>query len=241
MQYGMLCYVLAFILQSYVICPDGVVRIRTTGNDSGRNNTTTDNSLAHQEILFRFICKLWLFAQGRLPTLDEILAHHKYAIFSDDAFGAHRLKVLGVKPEDFIRIKEETYAEFGLTFKPSQHFHTSGLVNGRLDPRHSFLGSSFCWSERIKQYIPYPRLDKICSSLVYTVKKLHNDVQIVRTLALLVLSAPIPWLYREISSFLDFLLENYSHSTFVLPGDLLELVDRARSDPELWFTQSYGR
>lgn len=240
-QYGMLCYVLAFTLISCVICPDGIVRVRYTGNDSGRNNTSTDNSIGHLFILFRFICKLWLYYSKfkRFPSLEELLYHHKYCIYSDDALGAHRLEILGITPEDFVKCKTETYLEFGLEFKPKQHFHSIGA--GRLDPRHSFLGSSFVWDEDVEQYIPYPRVEKLCSSLFYVEKKSSPEIIIVRTLAIMVLSAPVPWLYQEVSNYLDFLLETVPYSSALVPGELLLLVEQTRNNPKQWFVKTLGR
>ncbi len=240
-QYAMLCYVLAFILLSLVLCPDGIIRVRQTGNDSGRNNTTSDNSMAHLPILFRMICKLWLNYSHyrRLPTLAEIMEHHFYAVFSDDALGGHKLEALGVTPEQFIMNKAETYLEFGMKLKPKQHFHSVG--KGKLNPQHSFLGSYFVWDDEVDQYIPYPRVEKLASLIYYVEKKQPNETIIVRAIAILVLAAPIPWLYKEVSNYLDFLLETLRHDSGKLPEELLRLVEQTRNNPKQWFVSTLGR
>lgn len=242
LQYGMLCYVFAFILYSFVICPDGVIRMRQTGNDSGRNNTTVDNSMAHIPILFRFCCRLWLASRfRRLPSLDEILTYHSFCVYSDDAFAAHCLSYLDINIDTYGRIAVEVYREFGLTLKPKQTLYTLRTVEGRMDPRHSFLGSYFYWSEECETFVPYPRIQKICSSLFYKEKGLSNDLIIIRTLALMILSAPEPWLYQELSRFLDFLLDTIPHSIDLLSESWISTIEAARLRPELWFVSTLGR
>lgn len=243
MLYGLVCYVFYFILNSFVVCPDGVIRIRKTGNDSGRNNTTVDSCIGHIPIAFRLICRLWLYSPRfqRLPTLEEILTYHSYCIYSDDAFAAHCLSYLEIDLDTYARISVEVYAEFGLTLKPKQTLYTMKMDNGRIDPRHSFLGSYFYWSEECEIYVPYPRLEKICSSLYYKEKGLSNDLIVIRTLALMILAAPIPWLYNELSRFLDFLLDTIPHSPDLMSENLLHIIEAAQQRPQLWFVATLGR
>lgn len=234
----MLLYVTYFTLNCYVMCPDGVVRIRKTGNFSGSNNTTTDNSMAHMPIVIRFICKLWLFGKNRLPTYDEVFENHMYAIYSDDALGAHKLESLGISDEDFVRIKTETYLEFGLALKPKQHYHS--YMKGRIDPNHSFLGSSFHYDESLGVYVPYPRVDKLASSLKYFVTP-HNDLEMVaKVVSLLILSCAAPELHTECTNFLDFLLARYPDIQEV-PLDWRSYAALARDNPSVWAALLSGR
>jgi hypothetical protein len=59
----------------------------------------------------------------------------------------------------------EIYAEFGLVLKDTATLVTFDY--GKIDKRHSFLGSNAVWDEFHQQYIPYPRMGKICSSLIF--------------------------------------------------------------------------
>jgi hypothetical protein len=241
-QYSLVCYVYAFIVNTFIICPDGVIRMRQTGNISGGNNTTVDNCMAHLPILIRFICKMWLNSRfRRLPTFEEIFVNHRYAIYSDDAFGAHKLTYLGIDIDTFMRLKIETYLEFGLVLKPKQTLLTWKLDSGRINPKHSFLGSYFYWDLKTEMYVPFPRLEKICSSLYYKEKGMENDLIIIRTLALMVLSAPELWLYNEISRFLDFLLDTIIHASDVLPSSYINLIEIARNRPEVWYITGIGK
>lgn len=223
-----MCYVTFFVMHAFVVCPDGVVRWRKSGNISGSNNTTTTNSLAHLLVLIRFICNLYLFALKRYPTFEEIVNNHLYSIYSDDNLGGHNISHLGITIDDFYRIKVETYKEFGLTLKPSQHLLTK--VYGRIDPRHEFLGSSFMFVEKYGMYVPYPRVNKLASTLIYSVNKLSLEQTVAKALAITLLSSPEPELHSVAKAFTNFLLA-------------LPQLDRSQISPQWqqWLQQSRGR
>lgn len=73
-----------------VLLPNGYVVRRQTGNDSGKNNTTTDNSIAHQIIMFYMLVKR-LMEFGVEPTLSYIFKWSKIFIYSDDKLGGIHL------------------------------------------------------------------------------------------------------------------------------------------------------
>jgi len=223
-MYAIIEYVIVFTLFAFIACPDGVIRMRKTGNCSGRKMTTTNNSLAHLFILFRFICKLWLNVSRfkRLPTLKEILECHLYLVYSDDNTGGHKLQYLEVFPDEFLKLKNETYAEFGMSLKPKQHFSSSGL--GRINPRHSFLGSSFSYSEDFSQYIPFPRLNAIASTLKYDLKKLAPIDLFSKVYALLLLSVLDQGLFSELLRFMNFLQQRYPHTYSTVSPELRALT-----------------
>ena len=151
-----------FSIFNLVLCPDGVVRQRQTGNGSGSNNTTADNSIFHLLVVFRFIFKLWKRYQGRYPTLSEVLDNHRYNIYSDDAVGGHNISLFpDLTLDEFYSMKVSTYLEFGLILKPAQHYLTVRPDLGRISPKHSFLGSYFYYDEKLRFYVPYPRVEKI--------------------------------------------------------------------------------
>lgn len=247
--YLMYCYVVQFVLYAIVACPDGVLRKRLTGNISGSNSTTVNNSIAHLFILFRFIHKFWLIIVGRIPTLQEILFFHKYNIYSDDAFGGHKIRAILELSDRLISydqaivilktLKVETYAEFGAILKPKQHFSSEG--SGRLNQAHSFLGSSFHFDELLGMYVPYPRINKLASSLKYTLKPLNPVDQITKVFAITILAGTVPRLHKECVTFLNFLLDTYKFKHGELPEYWISLARIAVDTPTVWYLNNLGR
>lgn len=232
-------YCAFFAIYNFVLCPDGVIRMRQTGNGSGSNNTTTDNSIFHLLVVFRFIFTLWETFLDKWPTLEELLKYHCYNIYSDDAFGAHIISHLpGCTLEKFYEIKTAVYLEFGLVLKPKQHFIS--YVTDRIDPRHSFLGSYFYLDETSGFYLPYPRVEKISSSVKYTIGKANPEDVVIKVIALTILAAPVPRLYEECRVFLNFLARRYMDSS-----EIDDVIYQMAKDPNLsskaWYSYILGR
>jgi hypothetical protein len=235
-----LSYVVFYTMFPYIACPDGVLRMRKTGNISGSNNTTPDNSIAHLIVCFRLVCELFLKYKDRMPTLEEITKYHYWAIYSDDCTGAHNLSFYGITLEEFMEHKRAVYAKFNLFLKPKQTLYTYN--EGHLDDRHSFLGSSFCWNDELKMYIPYPRIDKLASSLKFVVKKNDIESEIAKTMALCVLSSPIEKLNNECSNYLNFLFEHYQRPlNSVIPIEWEETLKICKKNPISWLLFYLGR
>jgi hypothetical protein len=146
-----------------ILLPDGSVYIRITGNDSGGNNTASDNSILHLIIMFHLLCEAFYRKYNSLPSLENILDNALVLIYSDDKLGGVNLSYFGLDHETFAIIEQEIYALYGMVIKPSSILVTS--VTGHIDPRHEFLGSFLHFDERTARYIPYPRIGKICSSI----------------------------------------------------------------------------
>lgn len=235
-------FVLFNTVYSIFVGPDGVVRIRKTGNSSGSSNTTTNNSIAHLIIIIRFICNLWLASKyKRLPTPAEILKHHKYAIYSDDALGGHNISHLGLSIDDFRRIMKETYLEFGLELKESQTHITVRVPGSRIDRNHSFLGSNFHYDEKLNMYVPYPRIGKICTSLAFDLETLSDEVHLVKICALASLASVEPELSRHVLSFLRFFLERNNSLLQQYQGPELDLLMNNMYDSRDWLLRSLGK
>lgn len=235
----LLSYVLYWILFPMVACPDGVIRQRGTGNISGSNNTTVDNSIAHVIIMMRFMCKLWLKFMGKLPTLEEITQSVCCYIYSDDNTTGYKLP-FDISLEEFTALKRETYAEFGLILKPEQS-HITFVVNKRIDENHTFLGSSFHFDETLNSYIPFPRINKIASSLVYTVDKKNEADVLCKMFSLCVLSSMVPKLGEECRNFTRFLLGKVKDPHLIIGFDNLKLINSALSHPRQFYLQLVGR
>lgn len=190
-----------------IILPNGLVVQRQTGNNSGGNNTASDNSIAHLLIMFYFLIRIYYDAFEDIPTLDFITEESHVNIYSDDTLGGINLKSFGIhSSEEFIDKWIENYAIFGLTLKKNTVLVTHKPVGGRVDSRHEFLGSTAVYSPDVG-YLPYPRVGKICSSILYEPiggsLDLHNHFQ--KTLQLAELAFADGQMFNEIISYLKFL------------------------------------
>jgi len=215
--------------------PDGVIRRRKTGNNSGSNNTCADNSIKHLIICFRLVCKIFENKFGRWPTLNEILDNHLFNIYSDDNLAGNNLKYLDMTYEEYRIWKVAVYAEYGLVLKPSQHFHSSGP--GKLNPKHSFLGSSFHYDDDLRKYVPFPRIEKICSSLYYFQKTLPPLQQLMKFVAIQVLSVYVP----ELCEITRELVLWYEPKVGNLPPEIRADITRLKNNPFLYAYWLIGR
>jgi hypothetical protein len=228
-------YVSLFTKYSYVLCPDGVVRVRVTGNCSGSNNTTVDNSLAHCLLFTRLVFKAFLFGLGRFPTYFELLQQTLPFIYSDDIIYGINLEYINMSVSDWNNLKTETYLEFGITLDDDAKVihYGPGILSSEL----AFLGSNFIYDEALACYIPYPDISKLASSLYFpeeTYPGLENTIDKVFSLTLL--SAPNPRFFKESLSFLKFLLS----ISDVEKSDLLYNLVRMGS-PRLWLHYALGK
>lgn len=227
------------VVWALVICPDGVVRARPTGNISGGNNTTADNCLAHFPILVRLFSKVWHRAFGYWPSIREIFTQVHFAIYSDDSVIGINLSFFNMGVDEYRSIKIETYLEFGLILKASQHARIVAFE--RLDNSIKFLGSGFQYYPFLDSYIPYPNEEKICSSLKYTLDtKTFTDV-FARALALTIISAPVPWLFETAKSFLNFLSYRINWSETNMSLDWKKFAQEEKCDATFWIMWMLGR
>ena len=223
----------------FIVCPDGVLRRKKTGNISGSNNTTSDNCIKHLIIKMRLVTKIYYDMYSCLPTLTEVMANHNFAIFSDDSLGGHNISEYGLTKEEFIEENRKNYLEYGMVLKEKQVFVSENKPGKPIDPRHSFLGSYFHWDYLLDMYVPYPRVDKIASTLYWVVKSNDIEAEIQKAAALCVLSAPVLPLHQECVRFLNFLLTHY-----YIPKrpDILKLFENVHYDnPTIWLLSTLGR
>jgi len=192
------------------ITPDGTVFVRQTGNNSGGNNTASDNSIAHLIVIFYFLIKSYYEHFQRYISLSEILNNALYGIYSDDQTGACNFHYFGwTGIEDYTADKLRAYLDWGLVIKPSATLVTIANAGSRLDPRHEFLGSYFHYDPKVARYLPYPRLGKICSSVtrVGMNPELEEDEFFERVLALTFLAYPCPEVFNVLVKYLEFLYD----------------------------------
>jgi len=230
---------MAVTVWALVICPDGVVRARPTGNISGGNNTTADNCLVHFPILIRVFFKVWNRAFGCWPSIKQIFSQVHFAIYSDDSVVGINLSFFNMSVDEYRSIKIETYLEFGLVLKASQHARIVAFE--RLDNTIKFLGSGFQYYPFLDSYIPYPNEEKICSSLKYTLDTKNFTDVFARALALTIISAPVPWLFETAKSFLNFLSYRVNWSETNMSLDWKRFAQEEKCDATFWIMWMLGR
>lgn len=175
---------------------DGSVWIRHTGNCSGSNNTTTDNTLAHTIVFFDFLIKNFLDTHSRLPTYEEIVDFAEPAIFGDDlASGLDHDHFGFSSTEDLTAKMVAGYARWGLTLKPKAvvvDFNSSRPMEGI-----EFLGSTAVWKE--DRYEPKPRLSKLIFSLMNKSEAGTFEAEVAKTIAIYDLLVPVYPEYAHIA------------------------------------------
>jgi len=203
-----------------ILLPDGSIYIRVTGNDSGGNNTASDNSILHLVIVMHLLTLAYYRKYGELPVLDDILLNALIYLYSDDKLGGINLEFFGLTPETFASLEKEVYAMYGMVIKPSSVLVTE--VVGHIHPDHEFLGSFCHFDDETARYIPYPRIGKICSSVsrVGLNCKLTQTEHFMKILQLTLLSFKDDVVFEILSQYVFYLLQKSNFD----PG-LLEVLD----------------
>jgi len=153
------------IVHSIVLLPNGDLVECQTGNRSGTNNTASDNSLKHLIIKFYELIFMRVEKGLPVPTYEECMDHAVIAIYSDDYIESLDEDFFPYTIEEYRQALVTVYSRFGIVMKESATVITRS--KGLLSSDHSFLGSYARWNDFVKQYVPYPRMGKICSSLVF--------------------------------------------------------------------------
>lgn len=198
---------------------DGTVWRRPTGNNSGSNNTTTDNTLVHTVICFYAAIVRFQEVYGRAPSYEEVQEHFKFFLFGDD-------NCAGISQEMFeseAQIKEfftRIYAIFGLVIK-------NGAVTVVVTPpRVPFSGISFLGSTaRFENgyFVPYPRISKLMFALTSLMRSESSDDSILvdKVIAIWDLisycsSTEIAEIKRSVSAFARWLVSQLSDESYDL-------------------------
>jgi hypothetical protein len=141
--------------------------------------------------------------------------------------------------DEFYAFKQKVYRRFGFELKPEQK-ELSIPEPGNLH-NHSFLGSYFYYDKEYNMYIPYPRIEKIASSLFYTVETHEPIDTLAKAYALTVLSCMVPRLGEECRKFLQFLLSRVDCPEKVLGFEGLKIINNAIHHPKVFYLQHMGR
>lgn len=233
-------YVTYFTINPVVACPDGVLRRRLTGNISGSNNTTTDNSIAHLYIKFTFINELWERYMRRPVELWEIRQYCCINIYSDDNLVGYNLP-FEITLDDFWEIKQQVYGRFGLKLKLEEHYLVEHHPGARLPKGVAFLGSEFHWDEALGAYLPIPNVEKLASSLKYEVKSTELYDIFNKALALTALSVGVPELYSECLNFTKFLLSKVDKPEKAIGQTLTDIIKSSEVNPLVFANIYLGR
>lgn len=196
-----------------ILLPDGSVWVRVTGNDSGGNNTASDNSILHLLIVMHLLTLAYYRYYGELPRLDFILENALIFIYSDDKLGGANLAEFGLTSETFPVIEQEIYALYGMVVKPSSVLLTELDVHVHRD--HEFLGSFCHFDLESNRYIPYPRIGKICSSIsrVGLNKDLSPVEFFMKALQLTLLSYKDEEVFKILVHYVHFLIERSGYDS----------------------------
>jgi hypothetical protein len=228
------------IIHSVVILPNGDVIICQTGNRSGTNNTASDNSLKHLIIKFYQLIFMRIEKGLEVPTYEECLEYARVAIYSDDFIMSVCDVFFPYTKEEFRESMIEVYRRFGIAMKESATVITH--ETGRLSPDHSFLGSYARWNEFQKQYIPYPRMGKICSSLVFApLNPISKFDMFTRTLNLAVLAYPDEIVFNIIISYAKWQYSSLEFPDQVKADDFLDSVSVDLDDRQSFLSVVTGR
>lgn len=210
-----------------VLLPNGYLVRRPTGNNSGKNNTTVDNSIAH------FIINVYIFVKRLMQLgfdrqnikLSIIMERIKLGIYSDDKLGSFNLNELEYEtPEEFLEFERDCYAEFGLEIKKSAQYWTYDPELGRIDEGHSFLGSYASYSETANMYMPSPRFGKICSSFTQRYKNDDIVVRFARILNLTLNCFPDNEIFVSALKYLKFFYDSNQKKNYLF-DELLHEVE----------------
>jgi hypothetical protein len=228
------------IVHSVVLLPNGDVIICETGNRSGTNNTASDNSLKHLIIKFYQLIFMRLEKGFSVPTYEECMEYAEIAIYSDDFIMSVCDEFYPVTLDEFKEMMIEVYRRFGIEMKEKATLIT--YSKGRIGSDHSFLGSSAKWDSFLNQYIPYPRMGKICSSLVFdSLNELIPLDMFTRTLNLAVLAYPDETVFDIIVRYAKFQYRSLEFPDQIKADEFLDSVNVNLDDRQSFMKVITGR
>jgi hypothetical protein len=163
-------YVVHNCVTPIVAFHDGTIWRRKTGNNSGSNNTTTDNTIEHTVIAMHFAIQLFFDTFGTMPSYEEVVDFCDFLLFGDDNASGFP-EIAFASSEEAIQKITDHYASYNLTVK-KKAFNIVASEAGRPYKGISFLGATARYEKG--RYVPYPRLSKLCYS-VTSIMHCHED------------------------------------------------------------------
>lgn len=162
----LISYVAKYIVNPVVILPNGDIVQMQTGNISGQNNTSADNSILHFLVLIYLFYKM-LNRISEPLTLIRVFNNAEYAIYSDDKLGGYDNSFFQIEKEEYTLLMIATYQEFGLNLKPKAVLIRDKEPGSTVPQEFEFLGSRCGYLPKACRYVPLPRLGQICTSIAY--------------------------------------------------------------------------
>lgn len=201
-------YVVYHTINSTLLLPNGALFQRNCGNNSGSLNTTTDNSIAHVIMMFRFLIKAWYDHYGAMPTYADIMMNCEVNIMSDDNCGSLNSQAFGLDEFSFPDALRLNYAFYRLMVKEKALVVRMRKLDEPINGIE-FLGSE---SKLVDGwYFPLPRRGKICSRAVYINEKEEFWRVLARITALTLHAMPVDELREYFKSLLVFMINHEDH------------------------------
>lgn len=197
-------FVTKYTCYSLEIDEDGYVFVDEAGNRSGSVNTTTDNCGCHVIIMFYMLIKAYKQNFGVVPTYTQCV-EQGVNIMGDDNLTGLTKEFVVPDMDTFVR---NIYQDFDLTVKESA-FQSKILTDDDYDlSGFEFLGST-AHKNSDGFYVPIPRIDKVCSTIMYSDGPMPIAQYAQRILGLIFLCYGVHWLDELLFSILEYLITNY--------------------------------
>lgn len=212
------------IISSYCLAPNGLLFFLKRGNRSGGNNTASDNSIKHFEVVIHCFVRIYFSVFGSVPSLTDLLKYFRVDIYSDDnAMGVSQIILDKIGVSAIEKIIREIYFSHHLAIKEKAFkffLHTPGE---RITCDFEFLGSipKFIGN----YYVPYPRVGKLSSTIKYQTGNLSINDQVNKIVAIAFNSIAVPELYEACMEIL-YHIQNKPEYVHVKPSlqSLVEVV-----------------
>jgi len=145
---------------------DGSVYRRPTGNCSGSNNTTSDNTILHIIVMIYFCLVTYFEKFGEILEYESMMEHMDSFLFGDDNATALDEEFFGFESEDELKVSViRAFQDWGFVIKGKSWKCQFGVKPGTSVSGIEFLGSTGVWVEKLQAYLPKPRVSKLTFSL----------------------------------------------------------------------------
>lgn len=165
------------IIWSFIIMGDGHIVQKSTGNPSGSQNTTPDNTLClYLLFAYAIVCEYRVFF-GVFPSYEEVHSMFSAVFYGDDSILMATEEVwTWLDPH---RIADR-FAEFGVTLLPEDEDWTPRSLD-----QLSFLSQRIAFDSASGMWVPIPEFSKLVGTLLCGSTRMHPLMSLYRATALL--------------------------------------------------------
>lgn len=195
------------LINTLVICPDGVIVMKKTGNPSGSVNTITDNTL----ILYTLLAYAWVtLAPAEMHSVSYFEEHTAKALVGDD-------NTWSVSDEAHVFFNAvsviSVWREIGIT-TTTDSYHARPVKELDFLSAHTVFMNGFA--------VPVYDREKILCSLLFAPKeKLSPIVTLQRATAMLQVGWTDPFFRRFVRELIHWLLKEYDSTLYDEPEWIL--------------------